>query len=249
MNQFVVGLALSAMANVGSAGMARDLAPDIEQLLSSPNTYIRKKAALCAVRIVRKVPEMAERYSTKVQGLLRDKNHGVLITGLQLLLELCELDHSYISMFKPAVPVLVALLKNLVMSGYAPEYEVGGICDPFLQVKVLQALRVLGTRDVHSSDAMNDILAQVATNTESLRNVGNAILYEAVQTIMTIEANEGLRTLAINILGRFLSNRDNNIRYVALNTLSKVVHSNFSAVQRHRATIVDCLKVCFCVCV
>lgn len=29
---------------------------------------------------------------------------------------------------------------------------------------------------------------------------------------MGVEANSGLRVLAINILGRFLSNRDNNIR-------------------------------------
>lgn len=40
---------------------------------------------------------------------------------------------------------------------------------------------------------------------------------------MGIEAIGGLRVLAINILGRFLANKDNNIRYVALNTLAKVV--------------------------
>jgi AP-1 complex subunit gamma-1 len=242
LNQFVVGLALSALGNVGSAQMGRDLAPDVEALLSSPNAYIRKKAALCAVRVIRKVPDMGERYSGKVKALLSDKNHGVLLTGLQLLIELCKSDPSFVSLFKPAVPALVTLLKNLAVSGNSPEYEIGGICDPFLQVKLLQALRVLGTRDSKASDTMNDILAQVTTNTESLRNVGNAILYEAVQTILTIDASEGLRNLAINILGRFLVNRDNNIRYVALNTLSKVVTTNFSAVQRHRSTIVDCLK-------
>lgn len=51
---------------------------------------------------------------------------------------------------------------------------------------------------------------------------GNAILYEAVATIMGIETIGGLRVMAVNILGRFLANRDNNIRYVALNTLAKV---------------------------
>ncbi|KAG6847819.1 AP-1 complex subunit gamma-1 [Blastosporella zonata] len=48
--------------------------------------------------------------------------------------------------------------------------------------------------------------------------------------------------MAINILGKFLSNRDNNIRYVALNTLNKVVSMDTNAVQRHRNIILDCLR-------
>ena len=48
--------------------------------------------------------------------------------------------------------------------------------------------------------------------------------------------------LGVNILGKFLSNRDNNIRYVALNTLIKVVAVEPNAVQRHRNTILDCLR-------
>ncbi len=39
-----------------------------------------------------------------------------------------------------------------------------------------------------------------------------------------------------------MANKDNNIRYVALNTLARVVSVDTQAVQRHRQTIVDCVK-------
>jgi hypothetical protein len=79
-----------------------------------------------------------------------------------------------------------------------------------------------GAGNAAASDAMTDILAQVAAGVEGGRNGGWAILYEAVATIMGIETVGGLRVMAVNILGRFLAARDNNIRYVALNTLAKV---------------------------
>ena len=101
---------------------------------------------------------------------------------------------------------------------------------------------MLARGDSQTSEQINDILAQVATNTESAKNVGNSILYESVLTILDVEADSGLRVLGVNILGKFLTNKDNNIRYVALNTLIKVVAVEPNAVQRHRNTILECLR-------
>ncbi|RMZ77775.1 hypothetical protein DV737_g4185, partial [Chaetothyriales sp. CBS 132003] len=220
-NQYVVGLALCTLGNIAGVEMSRDLFPDVETLISTANPYIRRKAALCAMRICRKVPDLQEHFVDKAKLLLSDRNHGVLLCGLTLL---------------------VRVLKNLQSSGYTPEHDVAGITDPFLQVKVLRLLRLLGRGHGGVSEQINDILAQVATNTESSKNVGNAILYEAVLTILDIKADSGLRVLGVNILGKFLANKDNNIRYVALNTLLKVVAIEPNAVQRHRNTILDCLR-------
>uniref|UniRef100_A0A8C6SY00 Adaptor related protein complex 1 subunit gamma 1 n=1 Tax=Neogobius melanostomus TaxID=47308 RepID=A0A8C6SY00_9GOBI len=190
---------------MGSSEMCRDLAGEVEKLLKTSNSYLRKKV-------------------------------GVLHTSVVLLTEMCERSPDMLAHFRKLVPQLVRILKNLIMSGYSPEHDVSGISDPFLQVRILRLLRILGKSDDDSSEAMNDILAQVATNTETSKNVGNAILYETVLTIMDIKSESGLR------VSRFLLNNDKNIRYVALTSLLKTVQTDHNAVQRHRSTIVDCLK-------
>ncbi|KAL5759771.1 hypothetical protein ACOSQ2_018609 [Xanthoceras sorbifolium] len=242
-NQYIVGLALCALGNICSAEMARDLAPEVERLLQFRDPNIRKKAALCSVRIIKKVPDLAENFINPTAALLKEKHHGVLITGIQLCTDLCKVSTEALEFFrKRCLEGLVKTLRDIVNSPYAPEYDIAGITDPFLHIRLLRLLRVLGHGDSDASDCMNDILAQVATKTESNKNAGNAILYECVETIMSIEDNGGLRVLAINILGRFLSNRDNNIRYVALNMLMKAITVDAQAVQRHRATILECVK-------
>jgi AP-1 complex subunit gamma-1 len=248
-NQYIVGLALCTLGNIASVEMSRDLFPEVETILASSNPYIRRKAALCAMRICKKVPDLQEHFIDKAKALLNDRNHGVMLTGLTLVTSMCEADEedeereqSTVDLFKPLTGSLVKSLKGLSQSGYAPEHDVTGITDPFLQVKILRLLRILGTGDARISEQINDILAQVATNTDSSKNVGNSILYEAVLTILDIEADSGLRVLGVNILGKFLTNKDNNIRYVALNTLIKVVAIEPNAVQRHRNTILDCLR-------
>ena len=67
--------------------MARDLTPDVERLMEASNPYLRKKAALCAVRVVRKVPELSEGFVDRAVSCIGDKNHGVILTGVTLMLQ------------------------------------------------------------------------------------------------------------------------------------------------------------------
>lgn len=116
--QFVVGLALCTLGAIASPEMARDLAGEVERLMKSPNAYIRKKAALCAFRVIRRVPELMEIFLPATRSLLTEKNHGkncvckplswlillnpagILITGVTLITEMCEHSPDTLAHFK-----------------------------------------------------------------------------------------------------------------------------------------------------
>jgi hypothetical protein len=50
------------------------------------------QAALCAVRIVKRVPDLIENFVGKAKSLLQDRNHGVLLAGVTLVIDMCNLD-------------------------------------------------------------------------------------------------------------------------------------------------------------
>lgn len=128
------------------------------------------------MRIVRKVPDLIDHITPKAKQLLSDRNHGVLLSGITLIIEMCQADPACCDEFRnvcnigmvmlgadaaQAVPLLVRHLKSLVTTGYSPEHDVSGITDPFLQTKILRLLRLTGKGDAKASETMNDILAQV----------------------------------------------------------------------------------------
>ena len=83
-------------------------------------------------------------------------------------------------------------------------------------MEILKFFRLMAENDQTLSDEVSDILAQVATNVSSNKNAGNAVLFECVKTITTIESAPTLRSLGINVLGKFLAHKDNNSRLIIL---------------------------------
>ena len=88
-NVYIIGLALCTLGNIASPAMSRDLSSEVERLVGSPNSYVRKKACLTALRIIRKVPDLVDHYMECVQKLLGERNHGVLLTAVTLMEQMC----------------------------------------------------------------------------------------------------------------------------------------------------------------
>lgn len=242
-NQYIVGLALCTLGNIASPELAKDLYPQVEKLIKSQSSYIKKKAILVASKLIEKDPMLTEVYLPYLNDLLSDKYHSVLLGTCYLINSIYYNDETSHETLKQLIPKLTTHIKLLITTGYSPEYDVKGIPDPFLIVSLLKSIRIILQNDSNSNhlESINDLLTQICSKFENIKGAGSAILYETVKTIFTINSDSSLKVLGINILSKFLIQKENNIRYVALDTLLQVVEFEPLAVQRHRSTIVGCL--------
>ena len=70
------------------------------------------------------------------------------------------------------------------MNNSSTEYEMGGVKDPFLQVKILELFGYIGHNNEESTEEMADILAHIATNTEPSKiQTDNQIIKEAPEPV------------------------------------------------------------------
>ncbi|KCV72878.1 hypothetical protein H696_00449 [Fonticula alba] len=246
-NVYINGLALAAVASITSTEMAHDLATDVERLMGSSSGYIRKKANLCAVRLVSRAPStLAEGFTAKaIRYVLNEKHHGALLAGITLIHELCMISPESLAVFRSHTAHIIRILNALITGPPSHEHDMDGVADPFLQIRILRLLRLLGAGHPQSSDLMGDILAQVRACRHTAPRPSPPpcmVIDPTVRTIMAIEAEPSLRVMAINIIGRFLANsKDNSTRYISLNTLLQTIQRDPAAVQRHRKTVVECL--------
>lgn len=238
-----IALALNSVGDICTPDMCRELSYEVVNIIKTidhPN--IKKKAACAATYIIKKCPELLESFMECVPFLLEDQTHSVCMTGIIFALEILKIDPNYTIKIKKYHSMFVKYEKSLLSVSYSPEFDVNGITDPFLQARILEVMAYTAKGSKVLSDELGDLFVSVQSITESSKQTGFALQYEIVKTINKIEANAGMKSLSNTILGKFLSSKDLNLKYIALNTLKDVARFDISAVQKHRALILDFLK-------
>ncbi|GBG79355.1 hypothetical protein CBR_g29503 [Chara braunii] len=128
-------LALTMVANVGGKEFSESLAGDVQKLLisSACRSLVRKKAALCLLRLFRKNPDVVnvEGWSDRMSQLLDERDLGVLTAVMSLLIALVAASPDG---YWNCVPKCVRILERLARSQDIPqEYTYYGIPSPWLQ--------------------------------------------------------------------------------------------------------------------
>ena len=242
-NKYIVAAALNTIGEIGTPDMCRDMCPEIIKCLNSSNPYIKKKAALALSKVVRSCPELIETIENNLGTIFEDKNHGVLLSGLALVEQVFKAEPKTVKKYKKYLSPMIKYLKNLISTSYAPEYDVNGITDPFLQVRILEILGFFGRASSKENEELEALLNSIPSNTDTTRkNTGNSVLYELVRCIFSYESSKSLKGLGGSILGQFLANKDNNYKYLALNTLNDIAKIDIDTVQKHTNVILEFLK-------
>lgn len=241
-------LALTFIANCGSAEVTRSVASEVQKLVGSRYSIVMKRAGMAIVRIVRKNPDLTDSFKNTVQRLLNQNSHGVIISGMNLVIAMIENEPKLVQTWSQFSIPFTKILKNLSNSRGSREFNYGLFNDPMMLIKTLQALALLRK----GSDELDGILQSIISSAETRRNTGRAVLYQALDTIVTVSTKPSLRGLAFNQVGRLLSMRDPNVLYSALSSFARVLNLEQSminrgsvdsmALQRYKMQIVQCLN-------
>jgi len=222
-------LGLACIANVGGREFADSLAGDVETILTTPTIrpVVRKKAALCLLRLFRKNKEilLAETFAEKLTDLLdAERDLGVLVGVLGLLLGIVQHDAAGYEM---CVPKVIAIMERLTRNvDIPPEYLYYGIPSPWLQVKCMKILQYFPTPDdPELLDSQLKVMKTILTGTDMVKNFNknnalHAILFEAINLVTSMDYAHELLNPCVELLGKFLTMKEPNIRYLALNTLT-----------------------------
>ncbi|XWS71525.1 hypothetical protein CRYUN_Cryun03dG0145200 [Craigia yunnanensis] len=245
-------LALTMVGNIGGREFAESLAPDVQKLLlsSSCRPLVRKKAALCLLRLFRKNPDVVnvDGWADRMAQLLDERDLGVLTSSMSLLVALVSNNHEA---YWTCLPKCVKILERLARNQDVPqEYTYYGIPSPWLQVKTMRALQYFPTiEDPNTRRTLFEVLQRILMGTDVVKNVNknnasHAVLFEALALVMHLDAEKEMMSQCVALLGKFIAVREPNIRYLGLENMTRMlmVTDVQEIIKRHQAQIITSLK-------
>lgn len=235
----VVCAALTAIMQLVNEETVPAVLPQVTTLLMHPVSHVRKKAVMALMRFHQKSPQSIAHLHSKFREMLCDKDPSVMSAAVCALHELISKD---VESHKNLTPSFVSVLKQIIDRRLAKSYEYHKVPAPFVQIKLLKTLAILGAHDRETSREMYNVLEDTLARADTKNQIGNALVYETVRTIATIYPNPQLLAQCAQVISRFIKSTNNNLKYVGLNALACVVNVSPQYAAEHQMAVVDCLE-------
>ncbi|XP_039622826.1 AP-3 complex subunit delta-1 isoform X1 [Polypterus senegalus] len=226
-NQYDTGVALTGLSCFVTPDLARDLANDIMTLMSHTKPYIRKKAVLIMYKVFLKYPESLRPAFPRLKEKLEDPDPGVQSAAVNVICELARRNpKNYLSLAPLFFKLMTSSTNNWVLIKIIKLFGALTPLEPRLGKKLIEPL----TNLIHSTSAMS-------------------LLYECVNTVIAvlISLSSGMPNhsasiqLCVQKLRILIEDSDQNLKYLGLLAMSKILKTHPKSVQSHKDLILQCL--------
>ena len=228
-----MGLALDCFSMVVNEELARDLLPDVLNLLKSKRAFVRRKAALCLFRIFKQNPASLSEFYDPLVALLVDSDISVQCSAVSVITELARVDPDRYQTLAPTIYDLLVKVEN-----------------PWILIKVIKLLMSLVTKEPRLAKKILDPLVKIMRTAET-----KSLLFEAIQGIsqcliyMSVKPGSKLEhevnkvaELELAKLMEFVQDSDPNLKYLGLCGLVKLVKVAPAIVAKKSFVFVTCLN-------
>ncbi|XP_048844849.1 AP-3 complex subunit delta-1-like isoform X2 [Brienomyrus brachyistius] len=226
-NQYDTGVALTGLSCFVTPDLSRDLANDIMTLMSHTKPYIRKKAVLIMYKVFLKYPESLRPAFPRLKEKLDDPDPGVQSAAVNVICELARRNpKNYLSLAPLFFKLMTSSTNNWVLIKIIKLFGALTPLEPRLGKKLIEPL----TNLIHSTSAMS-------------------LLYECVNTVIAvlISLSTGMPNhsasiqLCVQKLRILIEDSDQNLKYLGLLAMSKILKTHPKSVQSHKDLILQCL--------
>ncbi|XP_075982837.1 adaptor-related protein complex 3, delta 1 subunit-like garnet [Anticarsia gemmatalis] len=226
-NQYEAGLALSGLSCFISHDLARDLANDIMTLMSSTKPYLRMKAVLMMYKVFLRYPEALRPAFPKLKEKLEDPDPGVQSAAVNVVCELARKNpKNYLSLAPVFFKLMTTSTNNWMLIKIIKLFGALTPLEPRLGKKLIEPL----TNLIHSTSAMS-------------------LLYECINTVIAvlISISSGMPghassvQLCVQKLRILIVDSDQNLKYLGLLAMSRILKSHPKSVQAHKDLVLACL--------
>ncbi|XP_013167088.1 PREDICTED: AP-3 complex subunit delta [Papilio xuthus] len=226
-NQYEAGLALSGLSCFISHDLARDLANDIMTLMSSTKPYLRMKAVLMMYKVFLRYPEALRPAFPKLKEKLEDPDPGVQSAAVNVVCELARKNpKNYLSLAPVFFKLMTTSTNNWMLIKIIKLFGALTPLEPRLGKKLIEPL----TNLIHSTSAMS-------------------LLYECINTVIAvlISISSGMPghaasvQLCVQKLRVLIEDSDQNLKYLGLLAMSRILKSHPKSVQTHKDLVLTCL--------
>ncbi|CAL1694631.1 unnamed protein product [Somion occarium] len=204
-----VAVSLNGFSHIVTPDLARDLAPDVIKLLSHSRPQIRKRAVAALYKVFTKYPEVIGHAMGRVRERLEDPDPGVVATTINVLCELARHNaHDYL----PLAPQLFHLLTTS--------------SNNWMLIKIVKLFGYLTPNEPRLVKKLQPPITELISTTPAI-----SLLYECVRTciiggMLQGLAGNSLARTCVTKLATFLEDEDQNLKYIALMAMVRIVPSH-----------------------